>query len=134
PRVRCARRPPAAGRAPDLAAARRVRRRRRRRANRARGGRAHRRRRRRSRLHPRRRRARGPRRMTRARSVALALPAVALALAGCPGHRAPPTKLGGEPASIESDIEKRQRLLAELQDDILASYERDEPPDYESQL
>jgi len=34
----------------------------------------------------------------------------------------------------DTDVERRQRMLAELQDDILSSYERDEPPDLDTEL
>ncbi len=34
----------------------------------------------------------------------------------------------------DSDAERRQRMLAELQDDVLSSYERDEPPDLDTEL
>jgi hypothetical protein len=60
---------------------------------------------------------------------------IALLVAACP---APPpakpasTDLGA--AVAETDLERRQRLLGELQDDILSSYDRDEPPDSDTQL
>jgi hypothetical protein len=66
------------------------------------------------------------------KSLAVAL---GLVLAACP-QPAPPkpvaTDLGTNVA--ETDLERRQRLLGELQDDILSSYDRDEPPDSDTQL
>ena len=67
--------------------------------------------------------------------LALVVVALGLVLAGCP-QPAPPkpvaTDLGANVA--ETDIERRQRLLGELQDDILSSYDRDEPPDSDTGL
>jgi hypothetical protein len=34
----------------------------------------------------------------------------------------------------DTDVDRRQRMLAELQDDVLSSYERDEPPDLDTEL
>jgi len=34
----------------------------------------------------------------------------------------------------DTEVERRQRMIAELQDDILSSYERDEPPDLDTEL
>lgn len=59
------------------------------------------------------------------------VPALAL-LAGCP-RRAPRTSPGGQSTIIaDTDLDRRHRLIAELQDEILASYERDELPEVET--
>jgi len=68
----------------------------------------------------------------RARSGALGL---LLALAGCPPPAAPaktPTDLGSN--VTETEVERRQRLLGELQDDVLSSYDRDDVPDTDTSL
>lgn len=63
--------------------------------------------------------------------IALAL--AALALAGCPSRRPPPVALPDEASSL-SDRDLRLRIRAELEDQILTSYERDEPPDTETAM
>ncbi len=61
-----------------------------------------------------------------------ALVAALVLAAGCP-RPAPKTTAGGEPTIMtDTDLERRQRLIAELQDEILASYERDELPEVET--
>jgi hypothetical protein len=57
-------------------------------------------------------------------------------LAGCPRPQAvtkttAPDRDTGAP---DSEVERRQRMIGELQDDILSSYERDEPFDTDTQL
>jgi hypothetical protein len=58
-----------------------------------------------------------------------------LLLSACPPP-APVKAVTSDPASnvAETDLERRQRLLGELQDDILSSYDRDDPPDTDTQL
>ena len=66
----------------------------------------------------------------RARARSGALCVLLLALAGCPPPAAPakmPTDLGSN--VTETEVERRQRLLGELQDDVLSSYDRDAVPD-----
>ncbi len=59
--------------------------------------------------------------------------ALLVLLAGCPGAPAkPPAPIADLGSTAESEVERRQRLLAELTDEILSSYERDDPPDVES--
>jgi hypothetical protein len=59
-----------------------------------------------------------------------------VALAGCP----PPPKPATTPTTdqnanvAETEAERRQRMIGELQDDILSSYERDDPPDTDTSL
>lgn len=67
------------------------------------------------------------------RGLAIAIPALVLAvLAGCP-RRAPKATPGAQPTIVaDTDLERRNRLIAELQDEILASYERDELPEVET--
>ncbi len=58
-----------------------------------------------------------------------------VALAACRPPAAPVPigpDLGAKTA--ESELDRRQRLLGELQDDILSSYDRDEPPDTDTSL
>jgi hypothetical protein len=58
---------------------------------------------------------------------------VLIALAGCPE----PKKKGPAPLAdlvAAGDRDTRADLLAELQDDILKSYERDEPPDFDNAM
>jgi hypothetical protein len=58
-----------------------------------------------------------------------------LVLAACPGPAPKPQiAFTDVAANAESDVERRQRLLAELTDDILSSYDRDDPPDVESSM
>lgn len=56
-----------------------------------------------------------------------------LLLGGCPGRTttqvAPPTEPGGL-----NERDQRARIRAELEDEILTSYERDEPPDVETAM
>ena len=60
---------------------------------------------------------------------------LALALAAGCQHGAPKATAAGDQTVItDSDLERRQRLIAELQDEILASYERDELPEVETQM
>ena len=63
--------------------------------------------------------------------------ALVLALAGCPSS-APPAAAPHAPAlgsnAADTDLDRRQRMVGELQDDILSSYERDDPPDTDTQL
>ena len=42
-------------------------------------------------------------------------------------------EVAGTPVT-DTEVERRQRMLAELQDDILSSYERDELPDIDTEL
>jgi ketosteroid isomerase-like protein len=58
-----------------------------------------------------------------------------LALTGCPGSSTKPTG-PSDPGIIVSDseYERRQRLIAELQDEILNSYERDELPEIDTTM
>ena len=61
--------------------------------------------------------------------------ALLLVLAACPPPAAPaktPNDLGSN--VIETELERRQRLLGELQDDILSSYDRDDIPDSDTSL
>ncbi len=59
-----------------------------------------------------------------------------VALAGCPSTPPPqaarPTDLGSN--ATDTDLDRRQRLVSELQDDILASYDRDDAPDTDTAL
>jgi len=65
--------------------------------------------------------------------VTRALVVAVVALAGCP--RAKPPQTGGGSDHFDPDRdETRRRSLAELQDQILLSYERDEPADIESPM
>ena len=58
-----------------------------------------------------------------------------LALSACPPPAAPAKAPNDRGSTVaESEVERRQRLLGELQDDILLSYDRDEPPDSDTQL
>src|SRR5262249_25587006 len=119
------RRPSTADPARAVAAARGVRGRARRCARRAARGAPDRRRGRRPRCGPRRRCAGRPR-GDRVRRLALAC---AVALAGCPGGSSRSTTPIPEPEATGEDPATR---LANLADDILASYERDDPPDIDS--
>lgn len=61
------------------------------------------------------------------------LAVVVLALTGCP--RPTRTESIVEPAvASEAEAARRRRLMAELQDEILTAYDRDEPPDVETLL
>jgi hypothetical protein len=53
----------------------------------------------------------------------------------CTHPPAKPTAIVDVSAPVtDTEIERRQRMETELQDDILSSYERDEPPDLDTQL
>jgi hypothetical protein len=67
--------------------------------------------------------------MTRAPGVALAALAV---LAACPRTKSTTPSIVEPPAASDSDADRRRRLIAELQDEIMTSYERDEPPEVET--
>lgn len=63
------------------------------------------------------------------------LPLALLAvLAACPRSKPTPTSVVEPPAPSDSDADRRRRLIAELQDEILTSYERDDPPDVDTLL
>jgi hypothetical protein len=55
-------------------------------------------------------------------------------LAGCPRGKPPPTPIVEQAAASDTDMERRRRLIAELQDEILTSYDRDELPEVETLL
>lgn len=59
---------------------------------------------------------------------------VIVALAACQKPAARPATVGDQTVVTDSELERRQRLIAELQDEILASYERDELPEVETQM
>ncbi|HEY5951211.1 MAG TPA: hypothetical protein VIV40_37220 [Kofleriaceae bacterium] len=56
------------------------------------------------------------------------------ALAGCPRSAPKTTPANEQTVVTDSDFERRQRLVAELQDEVLASYERDELPEVETMM
>lgn len=58
--------------------------------------------------------------------------ALALVLAGCPGRRVTQTEVR-DPSPLD-ERDERARRTAELEDQILTSYERDEPPDVETAM
>lgn len=61
--------------------------------------------------------------------------AFAVGLAGCPGSsNSRQTAKFEPPAASEAEAVRRRRLIAELQDEILVSYDRDELPEVETQL
>ena len=60
--------------------------------------------------------------------------ALLLALAGCPRGGSKTTPGADQPIVTDTDQQRRQRLIAELQDEILASYERDELPEVETMM
>lgn len=64
------------------------------------------------------------------RAVLLAI----AALAGCSRGAAKPTTPADQPIITDTEQQRRQRLVAELQDEILASYERDELPEVETMM
>lgn len=66
----------------------------------------------------------------------LAVLVALVALTGCPAPPAKPPRTSADTGATSSDseAERRARLVAELQDDILASYERDDPPDVETTM
>jgi len=53
-------------------------------------------------------------------------------VAACPGPTRTATTPGDTAATNEDDATRLARLFAELQDDILTSYDRDEPPDLDT--
>lgn len=57
--------------------------------------------------------------------------ALALALAACPGSRTPPPPPLADNVGL-SDGDQRSVAIAELQDEVLTSYVRDEPPDIDT--
>jgi hypothetical protein len=62
--------------------------------------------------------------------------ALVLVLAACPAPAKPAATPTDDPTTntVEKPIERRQRWVAELQDDIIQSYDRDEPPDVDTAL
>jgi hypothetical protein len=65
--------------------------------------------------------------------VPIRLAAVLLLVAGCPGAPAKPAGLPSEPETLADDTATHlAQLQSQLRDDILSSYERDEPPDLDS--
>jgi hypothetical protein len=54
-------------------------------------------------------------------------------LAGCPGRK-PPEVVAPNETNAFNERDQRARIRAELEDQILTSYERDEPPDVETSL
>ncbi len=56
------------------------------------------------------------------------------ALAACPGPSRPPLSHTGTTPTGESDEVVRKRMIAELQDEVLTSYERDDIPDLDTRL
>jgi hypothetical protein len=59
---------------------------------------------------------------------------LAICAAGCPRGTTKTTPGGDQAVVTDSDLERRRRLIAELQDEILASYERDELPEVETMM
>lgn len=55
-------------------------------------------------------------------------------VAACPRSKPQTTAVVEPPAASDSDADRRRRLMLELQDDILVSYERDELPEVETRL
>ncbi len=55
-----------------------------------------------------------------------------LVLAACPRGGTKTTPQNDQTAVADTDAERRQRLIGELQDEVLASYERDELPEVET--
>jgi hypothetical protein len=60
--------------------------------------------------------------------------AAALLLAACPRSTPKTTPSNEQTVITDSDMERRQRLVGELQDEVLASYERDELPEVETAM
>jgi SnoaL-like protein len=61
--------------------------------------------------------------------------ALLLFAAACTQAKAKPTAIVDVSAAVtDTEVERRQRMETELEDDILSSYERDEPPDLDTQL
>ena len=68
------------------------------------------------------------------RSATLLLVTLA-GLAGCPSPKPAVTTAPGRAGdTAETDVHRRKRLVAELQDEILASYERDDPPEFDTDM
>ena len=59
---------------------------------------------------------------------------ILLALAACPRGSTKSTAVVEAPAASEAEAARRRRLFAELQDEVLVSYERDELPEVETLL
>jgi hypothetical protein len=59
-----------------------------------------------------------------------------LLLAGCPPPAPPAKPVTLDPTTnvAETDVQRRERLVGELRDDILSSYERDDAPDTDTSL
>ena len=57
-----------------------------------------------------------------------------LALAACPRGGKKTTSVVEPPAASEAEASRRRRLIAELEDEVLVSYERDELPEVETLL
>jgi hypothetical protein len=64
----------------------------------------------------------------------LVLASLAALVAACPRSKPPPTPIVEPATASDTDIERRRRLIAELQDEIITSYERDERPEVETLL
>ncbi|HEY1815770.1 MAG TPA: hypothetical protein VGG74_25650 [Kofleriaceae bacterium] len=58
---------------------------------------------------------------------------VCIVVAACGGPPSTAPKPSADLATADTDAQRRQRLLAELEDDIRASYDRDEEPDTDTQ-
>jgi hypothetical protein len=71
--------------------------------------------------------------MTRRASRPGALVAAALAI-GCQAPRKPPVAAGESVATGDDPTTRLARLYAELEDDVLTSYDRDDPPDLDTQM
>src|SRR5215208_6015300 len=68
------------------------------------------------------------------RALAALLQALAaLLLAGCPTRRTAPAVAPSDTSAL-NERDQRSRIKAELEDEILTSYERDEPPDVETAM
>jgi hypothetical protein len=63
-----------------------------------------------------------------------ALVIVLITLAACPRGKPQVTPIVEPPAARDTESERRRRLAAELQDEILVMYERDELPEVETHL
>jgi len=59
---------------------------------------------------------------------------VVVALAGCPGNTPKPQPPPDPTIGGDTEAQRRERLVAELQDEILGSYERDELPEVETTM
>jgi hypothetical protein len=55
-----------------------------------------------------------------------------VAVISCGGPSSTPTKPTSDLATADTDLQRRQRMLGELEDDIRASYDRDDAPDTET--